>query len=154
MYSSPNFTLSIKKLNKKTCLKMQVLLPVVNTRYIPHTYDFLEKNFPDVLVTECFNDLNIPFNQEVRATELGHLFEHILLVNICKGKSLSGHREVVVNGRTEWNWVSEPEGLFHILIDVGKKDFIFFVEALRKTIEIFELLFITSSLKPTYISVS
>lgn len=143
IYSSSTFTLSLKKMASTTRLQMNILLPIVNTRDLPSTYSFLKKNFPDVLLTECFNDLNLPFSKEVTATELGHLFEHILLVNICKAKVRAGFKNVVVNGRTEWNWIKDPQGVFHILIDIGKKDVNILVRALKKTIELFERLFTT-----------
>lgn len=120
---------------------MELFIPIVNTRHIPHTYSYLQKNFPDVLATECFNDLNLPFCEEVKATELGHLFEHMLLVNICQIKVHSGVRDVVVNGRTSWNWMKEKEGVFNIMIDIGKKDIEYLIHALKKTIEVFEKLF-------------
>lgn len=150
IYSSPYFTLSLTQLTSQTKLHMQVLVPIVNTRHLPHTYTFLEKNFPEVLRTQCFNDLNLPFRKEVKATEMGHLFEHILLVNICQLIVSSGRKKVVVNGVTEWNWMKEPEGVFHILVDIGKKDFNFLVEALKKTIELFERLFGLSLPSPAF----
>lgn len=150
IYESTNFILSLEKLNRKTQIQMEVLVPFVNTRALPHTYTFLEENFPDVLSTECFNELNLPFHVEVKATELGHLFEHILLVNICNLKTSKGAKNVVVNGRTDWNWVRDAEGIFHIIIDIGKKDVEYLIEALKKTIHLFESLFSSPVVAPRF----
>lgn len=117
---------------------MQLHTRAVNTRYIPHTSFILQRQCPSVLRTKCYNDRNLPFREEVRATEIGHLFEHILLEELCLEKLADGSVSAVFNGRTQWNWLKEPRGLFHINIDAGFSDQTHFPLALSKTIEITE----------------
>lgn len=110
----------------------------VNTRHIPNITMLLQFHCPTVLTTRCFNERNLPFRQEVKATEIGHLFEHVLLEELCINKIDCGSKAVVFNGRTNWNWVKEPRGLFHITIDASYSDQLVFLTALSRTIEIAE----------------
>lgn len=146
LYTSNNFVLSLHQTPTSSTIKMQVTAPFLNTRNLPQTLVFLKNNFPDVLSTECFNEDNYSFTQEVQATELGHLFEHILLEYMCNIKVAGGAKNVVFNGNTSWNWDNDPEGLFHISLDVGEKDINLLIEALGKSIHLTERL-----LSPTYV---
>ncbi len=119
---------------------MKMGIPVVNTSSIPHTVSFLETHAPTVLSTRCFNDLNLAFDKEVKATEVGHLFEHMLLEQLCALKISAGFASAVFNGRTYWNWERDPEGVFHIVIDIGKKEIALLLTALQNTIQLFESL--------------
>lgn len=139
-YMSPFFSLKMKQSDKLTTLTMQLFIPCVNTKDLPHTKQFLTKNFPSVLKTECFNDKNLPFFDEVNETEIGHLFEHILLDQLCILKIQSGASFAVFNGNTSWDWQTNPYGMFEILVDIGKKECKLLMEALRKTVELTELL--------------
>lgn len=140
IYSSPLFTLSMVQSQKNTRLQMQLLVPHVNTRYFPQTMTFLETNYPNVFRTECFNEKNLPFTVEAKATEIGHLFEHIVLEEMVSLKVAAGEYDAVFNGRTDWNWKRDPEGLFHILLDVGKKELALLIQALGKAIHLIESL--------------
>lgn len=133
-YSSNNFSLKVDSTNKQFEILMILKIASVNTSDFPNTLEFLKKNFKSVLSTKCFNDDNLPFKEEVKSTEIGHLFEHILLEQLCLIKLDSGFDEAIFNGRTFWNWKKDPRGVFHILIDSKKKDLIFFSKALSNTI--------------------
>src|SRR5579862_8893482 len=73
------FSLAITQKRTSTQIIMDVLYNQLNTSEIPYLLDVLQENLPSVLLTTCYNDLNLPFSVEVRNTEIGHLFEHILL---------------------------------------------------------------------------
>ncbi len=137
-YKSNFFSFSTKIAPLNTKLIMQVVLPYINTRDLPHIVDFLKTKFPSVLGTKCFNYYNLPFIKEVEATEFGHLFEHILLDQLCILKLALGYKKAVFNGRTEWNWKRDPKGLFHIIVDIGEKDIFILNQALKKTINLTE----------------
>lgn len=137
-YSSSFFSLNFKQSRKATALTMQIFGNIVNTKDIPGTKKFLLKNHPSVLQTKCFNDKNLPFFEEVNQTEIGHLFEHILLDQLCILKIKSGAPVAVFNGNTSWNWRKYPVGSFQILIDIGKKELRLLLEALSKTIQLTE----------------
>ncbi|MDZ4786829.1 MAG: hypothetical protein SGJ02_12220 [bacterium] len=135
-YHSHLFDLKIRQSSKTTSIDMQINFALVNTSDVPDTLEFLKQNIPSVLKTQCFNDQNLPFNVEVQQTEIGHLFEHILIDNLCALRIKSGATSAVFNGTTSWNWKKNQYGSFQILIDIGKKDLEMLVEGLRKTINL------------------
>jgi hypothetical protein len=116
------FSLAIKQKRTSTQITMDVLYNQLNTSEIPTLIDVLQENLPSVLWTTCYNDLDLPFNEEVRNTEIGHLFEHILLEYLCQQKIAKGARAATYVGRTRWNWHRDPLGRFHIHLTCGKKD--------------------------------
>jgi hypothetical protein len=101
----------------KVHIVMQLNTDIVNTQFLPKTLSILQSQFPGVLRTACFNDQNLPFVEEVKRTEIGHLFEHILLESLCLEKMALGATQVCFNGRTDWNWQKEERGKFHIFVD-------------------------------------
>lgn len=135
-YNSPLFNLKIRQSSKLTMIHMQLGVSFVNTSDIPETVEFLNRNYPSVLRTECFNEKNLPFAIEVRSTEIGHLFEHILIDHLCLLKIKNGAKKAAINGTTSWNWQENPRGSFQILIDVGRKDIELLIKALRVTIDL------------------
>lgn len=144
-YASQFFSLDIHPTARGVRMTMQMHVPYVNTRALAHTFPFLQKHFPSVLATRCFNDQNLPFALEVRATELAHLFEHIMLDHLCLVKIAEGSNNAQFSGRTSWNWKKEPYGLFHIAIEANKKDHLFFPHALGRTIVLMEQLLTTKT---------
>ncbi len=134
--SSPFYTLAIKNSTNGTQIKMSLMTDYYHTNSLPSTSRFLEKTLPEVLETKCFNDSNLPFDMEVKNTEIGHLFEHILLEYLCQTKIRDGHQRASFRGLTNWNWRKDPKGTFHITIDTKPKDIIYFEYALEKSIEL------------------
>jgi hypothetical protein len=74
-----DYRLAIKNSHKGTTITMYLNTPFFYTKYLPKTHRILKTMVPQVLKTQCFNDSNLPFNVEVRDTEIGHMFEHIIL---------------------------------------------------------------------------
>lgn len=139
-YEDDVFSLDIQRGKTKTTMYMQLFSSVVNTRNIPTVYPALKKLLPSVLVSKCFNDENLPFSLEVKATEIGHLFEHILLEYLCQARIQQGADKAIYSGSTSWNWHRDPRGTFHIVITSGIKDSEIFEEALIKTIQLTKFL--------------
>lgn len=108
----------------------------VYTSYYPHMYKVLLKEIPDVLRTECFNENNLSFKQEVLNTELGHLFEHILIQKMSDIKMEKGEY-TTFDGRTSWDWKANSYGTYNIWLNLVVGDRIDFNKALFETIEIF-----------------
>lgn len=127
------YSIRVKQLRRKTKIDMNVYSPVVSTRSIPNTFKILKEHLPGVLETRCFNDDNLPFSEEVKKTEIGHLFEHIILQYMLEMKMALGQNKFVLNGWTSWNWKKEKRGTFHIDIDTGIQDSLVFKEALNKS---------------------
>ena len=134
------FSLSIRHNLQNTHIIMKLLIPTVNTRDIPWTYTTLEKHLPSILRSTCFNEEKLPFSLEVRQTEIGHLFEHILLEFLCQGKLLKGHKRAIFSGNTQWNWRREPRGMFHIFVKMYPSDIDIFPEALEKSITLAKII--------------
>lgn len=141
LYKSAFFTLSRVHSKKNMELEMIVHSPIVNTKYLQNTIQFIEHHCPSVLTTDCFNDSNLPFRIEVKQTEIAHLLEHIVLDELCALEITKGADTAGYSGRTYWNWMREPSGTFHISFDVPKEETAFF-QALEKGVQIIENLFL------------
>jgi hypothetical protein len=134
------FTLAIIQKQTSTRITMDLHYNQLNTEEIPSIVSLLEENLPSVLSTICYNDNNLPFNEEVQNTELGHLFEHILLEYLCQHKMAKGARRATYAGRTKWNWTRDPLGRFHIQLNCGKKDADILPLALEKTVALMKVI--------------
>lgn len=119
---------------------MSIFGPIVNTRSIPQTYSMLNTSLPQIFLSKCFNDDKLPFAKEVLRTEIGHLFEHILLEYLCDYKFTKGFDDVVFSGVTNWNWKKDPHGTFHIRVNSGYEDIDIFQKALERTIALVSLI--------------
>lgn len=138
------FSLAIKQSSTYTRISMQVLHKSLTTASMPFIVTLLKRELPNVLLTECYNDDNLPFAAEVRNTELGHLFEHILLEYLCQLKIAKGCVQASYSGRTRWNWIRDPRGLFHISLTCGQADADILPIALEKTITLMKLILTTN----------
>jgi hypothetical protein len=134
------FSLSIKQDTRHTVISMRVFTPVINTAGLPITQTVLKKCLPSVLKSKCFNTQNLPFSDEVKQTEIGHLYEHILLEYLCFFRIASGAEEAMYRGNTSWNWHKEPIGTFHITISAGSIDQDIFALALDRTTQLVQLI--------------
>lgn len=144
-YSSENFDISYKTGDFTTQAIMQMKRPIVMTSKLPHTHTFLQTNFPQVLTTRCFNDSNLPFCEEVKNTEIAHLFEHILLQYLYQEKSARGFSQITFNGRTYWDWEKNPYGSFKIIIDAGRLDLPWLATASQKATQLLESLLLPTN---------
>lgn len=139
------FDLNICQEAQHLTIDMMVLSSAFSTNSFPQTASILQEYYPAVLRSDCFNDHNLPFYIEVQNTEIGHLFEHILLTYLCELKIASGEEDVMYNGVTKWNWKRDKKGVFHIKVDAGDKDKDILPHALNKSIQLLTRI-MTSSL--------
>lgn len=130
------FTIEMLPSIDKTQLVMRITGPTINTHGIPATKKILKSSLPSILRSKCFNENNFSFSREVKNTEIGHLFEHILLEYLCALKISAGHKDSVHNGLTSWNWKKDARGTFHITIDAGVKDREFLLLALEQAVNL------------------
>jgi hypothetical protein len=145
-YTTSSYSLDIDLTAEKLAIIMQLHQLPLSTRRLKKTNSLLEKHLPSIFLNQCFNEGNLSFYEEAKNTEIGHLFEHILLENLarlkdndCTGESL--------RGKTSWNWVKEPLGKFHIQlqpIDVGRARLF---ECLRESIELTNVILASSKSK-------
>ncbi len=144
------FSLTITQKQTKTCIIMDVHYYKLNTEGIPAVTKLLKKKLPSVLRTTCYNDLGLPFREEVRNTEIGHLFEHILLEYLCQYKIAKGARRATYTGKTNWDWTRDPMGKFYITLSCGKRERDIFHPALMQTVSLMKI--ILQYKKPFFIS--
>lgn len=128
------------KTNTKTKLVLRMIDSIIYTGELPHTYKTLEAALPTIFKSKCYNSEKLPFHKEVKNTELGHLFEHILLEYLCDAKIEKGAKRATFSGHTEWNWQRDLRGTFHITLGIKKEDLSFLEVALEKTLNLFNLL--------------
>lgn len=134
------FALRVDQNEIKTNILMELFSAPITTKNIPQTSPILKKYLPTILKSKCFNQNNYPFSKEVRNTEIGHLFEHILLEYLYEQKLKEGASNPVYNGLTQWNWQKDIRGVFHINVDVGLKERYIFQSALEKSIRLLNLI--------------
>lgn len=130
------FSFDIHSYSKTTKINMKLLTPFVTTEDVPAVSSILKKRLPSIMRSRCFNENNYSFSKEVKNTEIGHLFEHIILEYLSDLKYKTGTKNPVYNGLTRWNWVKEEKGVFHIEIDAGFEDKEIFSIALQKSTEL------------------
>ncbi len=105
-----------------------------NTKNIPQTLGILKLHLPSIFFSKCYNPDNLPFTAEAAQTELGHLFEHILL-EYLSDESISIYKDrLIFSGVTTWDWTKEEKGVFRINIAVGQNDKDIFLNALEKSV--------------------
>ncbi len=148
-YKNSFFDLLVETSKSFTSIRMAFFTREVTTQKIPQTLLILKQKLPSALRSKCFNEYKLPFKTEVKNTELGHLFEHILLEYMCEVKRDLGLLHPVHNGVTKWNWYKEKRGLFHVKIDVGMEDKDLLQLALHKTIKLTEEIMISRESKIT-----
>lgn len=62
----------------------------------------------------CTNARGLSFEEELRDTELGHVFEHVML-------AILADRGVCTRGQTTWNWHRDPVGTYHVTLSTGRR---------------------------------
>lgn len=100
---------------------------------MPQIPVLLKEKLASILQSKCFNPKKLSFEEEVKDTELGHLFEHILLEYLCDEKIKSGSKAAEYRGRTHWDWEKSPRGEFFIDVNASKNDLDIMKKALDKT---------------------
>jgi hypothetical protein len=129
-FTTSDFLLTGSTDSTGTHLCLRVLDSHINTQSFPSTFSVLQQQIPDIFEARCFNDASLPFHEECKHTELGHLFEHIVLEFLCEEKLNTGVTEASYSGETSWDWDRDQTGTFHISITAGMSDFSFLQRAL------------------------
>lgn len=80
----------------------------------PHIPRILFKLLPQMATQHCFNDDGLSFRREAQATEIPHLFEHLIIEIQNQVRRGIG---VPLSGETRWNWTVDPRGLFYVTVD-------------------------------------
>lgn len=138
IFEPKSFKFDLTHQSLKTIIKIQFFTSFFNTRQIPFVLAYLKRSYPQVLKTLCFNYKNLPFCEEVTATEFGHLFEHLLISKIYDIKKEGGEKNFVVQGKTQWDWKNETRGTFNIDIIITDKDRSILNSAISETVFLME----------------
>jgi hypothetical protein len=139
-YKTKKYHLKIQIGTQNTVIKMTTTPSILRTSSLPNTCEILAQKLPGVFKTKCFNEDELPFRKEARNTELGHLFEHILLEYLCEYKIRLGSRHASFCGETSWNWVKEKRGVFNITLSSTLADSHIFYLALEKSIKLLDFI--------------
>lgn len=131
-------SLSITHRKEHTDILMQLFSEHVTTKTLPQTLSYLKKLAPSVLRTTCHNDLHLPFRKEVTDTEIGHLFEHLIL-DYCSQHSEDSTRTYY--GLTEWDWHVDKRGTFCISVSLGETEQDLLYRAIAHSHTVLEKLF-------------
>lgn len=132
-FKSNLYQLTIKQNKNFAYILMELLTNTVSTQGMSSIVTILKKELPTIFESKCFNDKNLPFLKEVERTEIGHLFEHIVLENLCEIKASRGFKDVIYSGNTSWNWEIDKKGIFHIKINVKDNENSILMLALQKS---------------------
>lgn len=128
----------------ETQIEMTLLSPHLTTKNLPETAKILKKYAPSVLCTKCHNDAHLPFRKEVKDTEMGHLFEHLLIDHLSQRDANQGIDRTYY-GVTEWDWRIDPRGTFHITLSAGEKDQSSLYEAITDSYQLLEKILCSTS---------
>src|SRR5258708_13870921 len=107
----------------------------VTTATLPMTEAVLAKHLPSIFLCQCFNEENKNFRNECKNTELGHLFEHIMLEHLCMEKLDHGHDDATFEGKT--SWMTDSKSVFYIELDADLKDVEIIKKAFKKSVHLF-----------------
>src|SRR6185369_7243422 len=122
------YSLQVNQSPFKTNIQMNLRTDFYHTGNLPSTLSQLKQALPGVLKSKCFNEGNLPFSKEVLNTEIGHLFEHILLEYLCSVKISQGAKRAVFKGVTTWDWKKDVKGTYHITLYISPRDSKFLLE--------------------------
>jgi len=129
-------------------ITIQFFTSFYTTHEIPGTIALLETLLPRIFRHKCFNSGKLAFKEEAANTELGHLFEHILLEFLCIYKYKEGHLDFNLKGLTEWNWLQDPRGIFYISLNTKREDIFVLQQALLKTQNLMEVILMANTKSP------
>lgn len=146
-YNEIDYSLAFWCAPKYTYIKMTLNGANLLTSDFNATIPVLTKHLPQIFESTCYNDFGLPFCDEVRDTELGHLFEHIMLEYLCQYSTKGG--DVMFRGETRWNWKIDPRGVFHIYVSATAFEVYAFKKAMQKAIELINKIIAESVVKPT-----
>lgn len=134
--SNDLFVLDVKVKKRFTKIRMKMIIPLLSTERMPNTIEILKAHLPSILRSKCFNENNYSFSKEVKKTEIGHLFEHMILEYLSLIKISESLSNPIHNGFTDWNWIKDERGVFHITLDAGVEDKYVLSRAISRSAEL------------------
>ncbi len=135
IYSSSDFVIRVHIGDTETYIYTKFFTEEFSTLEFFNTVNVLKAQIPGVLETICHNDLNLPFCEEVKNTELAHLFEHILIQELADARNAQGNYKDY-SGETAWDWTADEKGVFHVTISATSEDLDIIEESCNKSVGI------------------
>lgn len=139
------YSITLEKQTDRIIIKFRLLSGPLNTAELPLTYNTVTKYLPNIVKAKCFNRGNLPFSEEIKKTEVGHLFEHIFIEYLCLDKLDSGAPSACYRGSTKWNWEKEPRGTFNVTISLLNDPSPWSEKSLTKSLSLLNLLLTSTS---------
>jgi len=85
-----------------------------HTTQVPRLPRILFKLFPQMAAQRCQNEGGFSFRREAQATEIPHLFEHLIIEIQNQVRRGIG---APFCGETQWNWTVDPRGRYYVTVD-------------------------------------
>jgi hypothetical protein len=127
-------------------ITIQFFTPFYTTKPLPQTITILETLLPRIFQHKCFNNCNRSFKAEATETELGHLFDHIMLEYLGRFKFDSeGNTKIKLRGLTEWDWLQDPKGIFHISLNSKIEDSYLLQKSIQQTTQMMESILLSNT---------
>ena len=131
-YFANCYSTSSAQLSDVCEIHMQVTPEFSSTSQYPHIASFLATHLASIFENKCYNDDNLPFAEEVKNTEMGHFFEHVLLEHLCMEKINAGYPRAHYDGRTYWD-TQKHDGTFLVRVTCPESEHDLLEKALHKT---------------------
>ncbi len=101
---------------------------------MPGALSVLKREIPTIFDNKCFNDTGKTFYEEAKNTQTAHLFEHIILENMCLAK-IKYADSAAYNGKTFWDKYAKDK-CYQIRLSVPLVDWPIFINAFTKSISL------------------
>lgn len=141
-YRSPNFSVLARQLDDCVILTQEIHNSATTTKDLPSTFSVLNQTIPSIFDNYCYNQNKYSFKKEVKNTEVGHLYEHLILENL-KIFKIDSCGKADVRGETHWDWIKDKKGTFNIVVYSDRGENGFFNKALGKATEVLEMIYAT-----------
>lgn len=138
---TPHISLIASILESKLTIKATFIDIPLTTKSLTNLIPLLETKLPTIFKNKCYNDGHLSFREEVTATEIGHLFEHILMEYFCIEHECCSTLPIRIKGLTTWDWYTNPIGTFTIELTSNEISMNTFIRSLNQTIAFMDLLF-------------
>lgn len=146
--SSPSFSLLVTTFHSKTKIEMKVLNGIVKTRNLQKLNEVLGEHVPTIFESKCINKNGLTFEAEVADTQIGHLYEHMVLEFLCQIKVANGYNRAIYSGLTSWNLQAQDRGCFNISLNAGVTDWSYLVYSIRKASFLLNKIFFLQTFSP------
>jgi len=142
------YSLELTQKPKTTSIFMSLFTSETYTSSLPTCFPYLQQILPSIFKSSCFNSGYLPFSIEAKETEIGHLFEHIVLEYLCLEKLKLGFKSADYQALTTWNWYQNPIGTFKIDFQLNSNQIFLFLSSVSQSVKLLDKILETSNISP------